>query len=120
MSLKSLFLIIAIMGAISVSVYRYFPDYGYLLIIASVIIIFVGAFIQDSKKKYDRQETNSSSNLQDEHEYHNDFSKVPAGNADQTKPLPRSIGLGYGVGDKTMYEDLEKIGLVDEDHKKKN
>lgn len=48
-------------------------------------------------------------------EYHNDFSKVPAGEPDDLIHPPRSIGWGHGVGDKTMYEDLERIGLVNKD-----
>ncbi len=44
-------------------------------------------------------------------EYHNDFSKVPAGEADSFQPPPRSIGYGYGDGGKSTYEDLERIGI---------
>ncbi len=42
-------------------------------------------------------------------EFHNDFSKVPAGVPDPIQPLPRSIGYGYGDGGKSLDEDLERI-----------
>ncbi len=48
---------------------------------------------------------------EDGQEFHNDFSKVPAGGADPVSPLPRSIGYGYGDGGRSTYEDLERIGI---------
>lgn len=51
-------------------------------------------------------------------EYHNDFSKVPAGTADQIQPLPRSIGYGYGDGGRSTIEDLERIGIKTTNDKK--
>lgn len=51
-------------------------------------------------------------------EYHNDFSKVPAGTADEVPPPPRSIGYGYGDGGRSTYEDLERIGIKTKEDKK--
>lgn len=44
-------------------------------------------------------------------EFHNDFSKVPAGDPDVIPPPPRSIGYGYGDGGRAVYDDLERIGI---------
>lgn len=55
---------------------------------------------------------------EDNGEYHNDFSKVPAGTADPIQPPPRSIGYGYGDGGQSVIEDLERIGIVEIKDKK--
>jgi hypothetical protein len=44
-------------------------------------------------------------------EFHNDFSKVPAGEPDLIAPPPRSIGYGYGDNGRSVMEDLERIGI---------
>jgi hypothetical protein len=56
----------------------------------------------------------------DAEEYHNDFSKVPAGTPDPFQPPPRSIGYGYGDGGRSTIEDLERIGIVETDPKKRS
>ena len=43
-------------------------------------------------------------------EFHNDFSKVPAGKPDNNPLLPRSIGFGYGDHGQAFEEDLAKLG----------
>lgn len=56
-------------------------------------------------------------------EFHNDFSKVPAGEPDLIPPPPRSIGYGYGDGGRSVMEDLERIGIKtteEKETKKKN
>lgn len=63
--------------------------------------------------------TKSDANESDcEGEFHNDFSKVPAGTADPIQPPPRSIGYGYGDGGRSVIEDLERIGIVEKPEKK--
>ena len=53
-------------------------------------------------------------------EYHNDFSKVPAGEPDGTPLVPRSIGYGYGDHGRSFEEDLEKLSQNIIEDKEKN
>lgn len=63
------------------------------------------------QEKFTPANNNVSKDDEDGGEYHQDFSKVPAGTADPIQPPPRSIGYGYGDGGKSVMEDLERIGI---------
>ncbi|MGZ3790116.1 MAG: hypothetical protein ACXVLQ_16390 [Bacteriovorax sp.] len=63
------------------------------------------------REKHSTIKNNVNNDDQDDGEYHNDFSKVPAGTTDPFQPPPRSIGYGYGDGGKSVMEDLERIGI---------
>ncbi len=70
------------------------------------------------KEKHLNIKNDMKNDEQDDGEYHNDFSKVPAGTADPIQPPPRSIGYGYGDGGRSVMEDLERIGIKTTDDKK--
>lgn len=94
-----------------------------LLMISLVVVLAIRRWISKRSDQHNEKNVNDVNSLEQNNEpageFDNDFSKVPGGAPDETKPFPRSIGYGCGVGDQTMYEDLERIGLVDKDHKKK-
>lgn len=87
---------------------------------ATVVLIIFMALVAWVMEVMDRRKTVEYSKVcdQSDEEYDNDFSKVPAGISDGTIIPPRAIGIGLGVGDKTMFEDLERIGLKDIDKNK--
>lgn len=101
------------MGVTAVSVYKYFPEQAYLLIFAAIIIISLLGFIQQYQKRQSDLllKKKAKLNPSNDNEYHNDFSKVPAGTTDQFQPRPLSIGGGHGDGGRTLDEDLERIGI---------
>lgn len=70
------------------------------------------------KERHAAIKNNVNNDDQNDGEYHNDFSKVPAGTADSIQPPPRSIGYGYGDGGRSVIEDLERIGIKTTDEKK--
>jgi hypothetical protein len=84
-----------------------------LTVLAWVTIVFNR---RKEKLKHDKKIINEDKI--DDGEYHNDFSKVPAGTADPFQPPPRSIGYGYGDGGQSVMEDLERIGIKKVEDKK--
>ena len=89
-----------------------------------ILVLAVLAWFNNiSKRKTEKSEVNSAEINEDDfdEEFHNDFSKVPAGEPDPIQPPPRSIGYGYGDGGKSVIEDLERIGIDTKiDKKSKN
>ncbi len=71
------------------------------------------------REKQEIEESKVHEKDQDDGEYHNDFSKVPAGTPDEFQPPPRSIGYGYGDSGRSVIEDLERIGIKTDNKKEK-
>jgi hypothetical protein len=90
---------------------------NYHLVQIFVLVLVAFLIVRSIKNNWFSNPTdkNNKKSKEIDSEYHNDFSKVPAGEPDGLIHPPRSIGWGHGVGDKTMYEDLERVGLIEDD-----
>lgn len=101
--------------------YLVYHSGGILALVLGVILIGAGILEAKAFKKFkqERPEDIPLSPELAEEEYHNDFSRVPAGERDEHQPLPREISYGVSLGDKTVIEDLEKIGIIETDKNKK-
>lgn len=89
-----------------------------IIIPSLAVLAWFNNFSNQRKEKHINIKNNMNKDEQDDGEYHNDFSKVPAGTADPIQPPPRSIGYGYGDGGRSVMEDLERIGIKTTDDKK--
>ncbi len=115
----ALMLAILIVGA--AFLYSGFVDSFLTVVGFSIPILAILAWYNNISKRRKEKFTTTNENVtqdtEDDGEYHNDFSKVPAGEADPFQPPPRSIGYGYGDGGRSVIEDLERIGIKTEDKK---
>ena len=118
------FVIIAIILLASVMALSGVSEYISMAVGWGILVLAVLAWFNNiSKRKTEKSEVNSAEINEDDfdEEFHNDFSKVPAGEPDPIQPPPRSIGYGYGDGGKSVIEDLERIGIDTKiDKKSKN
>lgn len=122
MKLKTFFSIIGIQCFLGFIFYKTFPEYvGEASVVIIICLLMLAWYFEviDRRKTVEKTlEKTSRVNEPSDKEYDNDFSKVPAGTSNGTIIPPRSIGFGHGVGDKTMFEDLERIGIKDIDENK--
>lgn len=122
-SLKSFIVLMAILGILGLLFLKYFPDYLYIL----GVLAFIGAacfeYIWGARRRQQNRAPIQTSNEVDidDGEYHNDFSRVPAGTANAITPKPRSylpVNI-YHEFNEALNEDLRNIGLEDVDDKDK-
>jgi hypothetical protein len=127
MSLKSFIALMALLAVLGLLFLEYFPDYLYILGILAVIGAAYFEYIWGARRRQQNSAPQPSIEEDlDDGEYHNDFSRVPAGKADANAipPKPRSylpINI-YQEFNDTLNEDLKNIGLEDfnDEDKKKN
>ncbi|AUN99524.1 hypothetical protein DOM21_03220 [Bacteriovorax stolpii] len=114
---RYLYGMVVILVVAGIAIFRHL-DFG-LVLVFTISILAVLAWLKNvNAQKTDKLERVKPKKEAEElftgeegEEYHNDFSKVPAGTADEVAPPPRSIGYGYGDGGRSTYEDLERIGI---------
>jgi hypothetical protein len=125
MTLKKIILILIIFIILSFIAMIYFPKHSYLLF---VIMIIAAVFAELGRLFFHRDksagEVKKVTTEEDSGEYHNDFSKVPAGIEEPGAPIPmpRGVVLGdpYRRFEENFKEDLERAGLTDEKDDKKS
>lgn len=87
MSLKSFFSILAAIIILGLYIFKYYPDDIYLAIPLLFILGIVGEYFSGrARRSMNDSPLKRSSNVDevDTEEYHNDFSKVPAGTSSDT------------------------------------
>ena len=101
-------------------IFKYYPDYLYIYVFATFFAAVIGEFI---RLFYYRQKSagslektvHSNRTPQDDGEYHNDFSKVPAGEIDPNAlpPMPRNYVIinPYKEFEESLNHDLRNIGI---------
>ncbi|MBY0414303.1 MAG: hypothetical protein K2Q18_09060 [Bdellovibrionales bacterium] len=114
--MKIVFIILILIIIISLFVFERFSESAALSVTFIIIVLALLAWLknildQKNTKQQNLYSKNDTPEVDDE--YHNDFSKVPAGEPDPIQPPPRSIGYGYGDGGRSVIEDLERIGITD-------
>jgi hypothetical protein len=123
MTLKKFILILIAFIVSSLIVMIYFPTHSYLLfvvMISAAIIAEIGRlFFHREKSAGEVTKVSKVTKEEDSGEYHNDFSKVPAGIEEPGAPIPmpRGVVLGdpYRRFEENFKEDLERAGLTDVD-----
>ena len=100
-------------------VLKYFSQYVSEVVAIVISFAIIGAIIME-KRNYKKMmsakpESIPLSEELAEETYHNDFSKVPSGERDIIQPKPREIYFH----DRTIDEDMERIGLVDPENNNK-
>ncbi len=99
-----------------ISLESFFEKLGFSLSLIIIFLAILAWYVITTKRREEKilepkkalKKTDQEKD-QDDGEYHNDFSKVPAGKADSTQPMPRSIGYGYGDGGRSFEDDLANI-----------
>ena len=130
MTLKKFILLLVTFVISSLITMIYFPDHSYLLfvfmLVAAVISELGRMFIhaQKSKGSLTSNEILDREPHSESEEFHNDFSKVPAGVQDPNSPIPMPrgmiIGDPYKRFEENLNEDLRSAGLLDEQVNKPN
>ena len=124
MSLKSFFLLLSFQIIFSILVFVFLPNYAYILIVLVVALAFLieifRMFVHRKRSDGPVKKLNDQHNA-DDGEYHNDFSKVPAGTENTYIPKPRNfLSVNpYKEFEDALNEDLKNIGL-ETDAKEKN
>lgn len=123
MTLKKYIIILIAFIVLSLITMIYFPKHSYLLfviMITAAIIAEIGRLFFHRNKS--AGEVKKVITEEDSGEYHNDFSKVPAGIEEPGAPIPmpRGVVLGdpYRRFEENFKEDLERAGLTDVDDDK--
>jgi hypothetical protein len=119
MSLKSFIVLMTLLAVLGLLFLEYVPDHLYILGVLAVIGAAYFEYIWGARRRHQNREPLQTSNQEDidDGEYHNDFSKVPAGTADAIPPKPRNylpINI-YQEFNDTLNEDLRNMGLEDVD-----
>lgn len=108
------FIILAIIAIASTIALGGFSEHFLMAVGLVIMLLAVLAWFNNVSKQQKEKDEVSHYAINEadyDEEFHNDFSKVPAGKPDPIAPPPRSIGYGYGDGGKSVIEDLERIGI---------
>lgn len=122
--MKSILIIIFIQAISGLFLYKFFPEVWDVIFAIVIVFLYVAEFARISLQR-ERSSGKIKNDLsqfeQEDSEYHNDFSKVPAGEKSSVpvKPLNLLAVDPYKEFNDALSEDLKNIGLEKNDGKEK-